>query len=153
MPNQVDDALLHAMSGSELSRVRTDLDRLRIVPTVAPHPVQPNREFPGHRCLSNVLVSTHRQVHIPTPPVRVTSCRCLRCFPQQIAQQRIALLAEMSQPLPPGTGVFTRNKSRIAADLLAQFGTERERFGIQRRAGGSSARAHRKSGQRWNPRI
>jgi hypothetical protein len=27
--------------------------------------------------------------------------------------------AEMSQPLPPGTGVFTRNKPRIAVDLPA----------------------------------
>src|SRR6266852_1197348 len=83
MPNQVDDVLLHAMSDSELSRVRTELDQLRIVPTVAPHPVQANREFPGHRRLGNVLLSTYRQVYIPTPPVRVTPCGCLRCFSQQ----------------------------------------------------------------------
>jgi len=42
MPNQVDDALPHAMSGYELSRVRTEFDQLRIVPAIAPHPVQPN---------------------------------------------------------------------------------------------------------------
>ena len=109
----------HAMSASELSRVRTELDQLRIIPTIPPHPVQPNREFPGHRRLGNVLMSSHRQVHIATPPVRVTPGRRLRCFSPQVAQQRVALLAEMSQPLPPGTGVFTRNKPRIAADLLA----------------------------------
>src|SRR5207245_7849188 len=119
MPNQVDDALLHAMSGSELSRVRTELDPLRIVPTVASHPVQPNSEFSGHGRLGNVFVSTHRQVHIPTPPFRVAPCGCLRCFSQQVAQQRIALLAEVSQPLFAGTGVLARNESGVAADLLA----------------------------------
>src|SRR5260370_23338533 len=98
MPNQMDDALLHAMSGSELSRVRTEFDQLRIVPTVSPHPVQANGEFSGHRRLGNVFVSTHGQVHIPTPPVWVAPSGCLRCFSQQVAQQRIPLLASLSQP-------------------------------------------------------
>ena len=120
MPNQVDDALLHAMSGCELSRVRTETNQLRIVPTVAPHPVQTNREFPGHCCLGNVLVSTHRQVHIATPPVRVTPYRCLRCFFQQVAQQRIALLTSMSQSLLAGTGVLARDESKCSYRLLAK---------------------------------
>jgi len=60
MPNQVDDALLHAMSGSELSRVRTETDQLRIVPTVAPHPVQTNSEFPGHCRRTNVSIKIPR---------------------------------------------------------------------------------------------
>src|SRR6185295_7654687 len=107
------------MSGSELSRVRTELDQLRIVPTVAPHPIQPNREFPGHGCLGYVLVSSHRQVHIATPPVRITSRGCLCCFHQQEAQQHIALLTEMSQSLLAGTGVLTRDESNVATDLLA----------------------------------
>src|SRR5690242_4833648 len=119
MPNHVDDALLHAMSGYELSRVRTETDQLRIVPPIPPHPVQPNREFPGHGRLGNILVSTHRQVHIATPPVRVTPYRCLRCCSQQVAQQRVALLAEMSQSLLAGTGVLARNESKVATDLLA----------------------------------
>ena len=42
------DALLHAMPDSELSRVRTELDKLRIIPTVSPHPVQPNTQSSGH---------------------------------------------------------------------------------------------------------
>ena len=119
MPNQVDGALVHAMSGSKLSRVRTELYHLRILPTVASHPVQPNSEFPGHRHLGNVLFSTHRQVHIPTPPVRITTHRRLRCFSQQVAQQRVALLADVSQPLMAGAGVFTGNEPDVAADLLA----------------------------------
>ena len=92
MPNQVRDALLHAMSGSELSRVRTEFNQLRILPMVAPHPVQPNREFPGHGHLGNAFSPAHRQMHIPTSPVGVTPCGSLRCFSQQVAQQRIALL-------------------------------------------------------------
>jgi len=119
MPNHLDDALLHAMSGYELSRVRTEFDQLRIVPTVPPHPVQPNCKLSGHGRLGNVFVSTHCEVYIPTPPLRVTPCGCLRCFSQQVAQQCIALLADVSQPLFAGTGVFARNESGVAADLLA----------------------------------
>jgi hypothetical protein len=106
--DHLDDALLHAMSGCELSRVRTEFDQLRIVPTVPPHPVQPNCKLSGHGRLGNVFVSTHGQVHIATPPLRVTPCGCLRCFSQQVAQQCIALLADVSQPLFAGTGVFAR---------------------------------------------
>src|SRR6267143_3778239 len=113
------DALLRAMPDYELSRVRTELDQLRIVPTVSPHPVQPNTELSGHRHFGNAFLSTHRQVYIPTPPVRIRAHRCLRCFSQQVAQQRIALLADMSEPLPAGTGVFTGNQPNVAADLLA----------------------------------
>ena len=119
MPNQVDDALLHAMSDSELSRVRTEFNQLRILPIVAPHPVQPNSEFPGHGHLGNSFFPAHHQVHIPTSPVRVTPCGCLRCFSQQVTQQRVTLLTDMSQPLMAGTGVLTGNEPRVAADLLA----------------------------------
>jgi hypothetical protein len=48
MPNHVDDVLLHAMDGSELSRVRTEFNQLRILPIVSAHPVQPNSKFSGH---------------------------------------------------------------------------------------------------------
>jgi hypothetical protein len=51
MPNHIDGVLVHAMSGHELSRVRTTFDPLRIFPAVTPHPVQPNRESSGHRHL------------------------------------------------------------------------------------------------------
>src|SRR5258708_23927813 len=116
--NSLGDAMLHAMPGCELSRVRTELDQLRIVPTVSPHPVQPNTELSGHRHLGNAFLSTHRQVYIPTPPVRIRTHRCLRCFSQQVTQQCVALLADMSQPLSAGTGVFTGNQPNVAADLL-----------------------------------
>ena len=86
MPNQMDGALVHAMSGNELSRVRTEPSRLRILPTVPPHPVQPNSESSGHGYLGDSTFSTHRQVQVPTPPVRITTHGCLRCFHQQKTQ-------------------------------------------------------------------
>ena len=48
MPIHVHGVLLHAMSGTELSRVRTELRQRSILPTVPPHPVQANRDSPGH---------------------------------------------------------------------------------------------------------
>src|SRR5258708_40013703 len=51
MPNQVDDALLHAMSGTELSRVRTELHRRRILAAISPHPVQADSQPAPHRYL------------------------------------------------------------------------------------------------------
>jgi hypothetical protein len=43
----------------------------------------------------------------------------LRCFSQQDTQQRAALLGDVSQPLMASTGVFARDQSDIAGDLLA----------------------------------
>src|SRR5580658_8757585 len=104
MPIQVDGVLLRAMSGTELSRVRTELDPLRILPTVPPHPVQPHCESPGHGHLCNTSLSTHRQVRVPSSPVRITSRRCLCCFHQQETQNGTALLGDVSQSLMAGTG-------------------------------------------------
>jgi hypothetical protein len=119
MPNHVDDVLLHAMDDSELSRVRTEFNQLRILPIVAPHPVQPNGKFSGHGHFGNSFFPAHHQVHIPTSPICIAPCGCLCCFHQQEAQQGIALLANVSQPLPAGTGVLARNQPGVAADLLA----------------------------------
>ncbi len=119
MPNQVHGALVHAMSGNELSRVRTELDRLRILPTVPPHPVQPNSKPSGHGHLGDSAFSTHRQMQVPAPSIRITTHGGLCCFHQQKTQQRIALLADVSQPLPSGTGVLRRDQPHITAGLLA----------------------------------
>jgi len=56
MPNQADDVLLHTMSGTELSRVRTELHRRRILTTVPPHPVQADSQPAPHRYLGNAFV-------------------------------------------------------------------------------------------------
>jgi hypothetical protein len=43
----------------------------------------------------------------------------LRRFHQQEAQQRVALLADMSNPSPISAGIPTRCQSQLACDLLA----------------------------------
>src|SRR5258707_10636993 len=78
MPNQVDDVLLHTMSGTELSRVRTELHRRRILTAISPHPVQADSQPAPHRYLGNAFVSTHRQVNVSTSPVRIVPRSCLR---------------------------------------------------------------------------
>src|SRR5713101_9836870 len=119
MPNHVDGVLLHAMSGTELSHVRTELERRRIRTTIPPHPVQANSKTPSHRYLGNAFVTTHRQVHVPTSPLRIASCGRLGGLHQQEAQQGIALFADVPQPLLACTGVLTRNHPYVRADLLA----------------------------------
>jgi hypothetical protein len=42
MPNQLLGVRLHTMAISRLSRVRTELGQLLIIPSLAPHPVEAN---------------------------------------------------------------------------------------------------------------
>ena len=119
MPIQVHDVLPHTISGTELSRVRTELDQLRILPSSSPHPVQANPQPAPMATLAMFLCRTHGQVPIATPPVRITTYGRLCCLHQQVTQQRTALLADVSQPLFAATGVLARNQPHIAADLLA----------------------------------
>ena len=119
MPIHWGGVLVHAMPDTELSRVRTELDPLSIFPTVPPHPVHPNRESSGHGHLGDVPLPAHRQVYVPSPPVRIPTRCGLRCCSQQETQQRAALLGDVSQPLMASTGVLARDQSDIAADLFA----------------------------------
>ena len=64
MPIHWGGVLVHAMPGTELSRVRTELDPLCIFPTVPPRPVHPNRESSGHGHFGDVPLPTHRQVYV-----------------------------------------------------------------------------------------
>src|SRR3984893_8743806 len=111
MPNQVHGVLLRTMPGFELSRVRTELERLRILTTIPPHPIQPDRQPAPHRYLGNALVSTHRQVNILMSPARMDTRCCLGRLHQQEAQQGIALFADVPQPLLASTGLLTRTGS------------------------------------------
>src|ERR1700737_1474136 len=113
MPIHVHGVLLHTMSGTELSRVRTELKRLRIRTTIPPQPIQANPQLPSHRYLGNALVPTHRQMNVPTVPVGMDTRRRLGRLYQQEAQQGVALLADVFQSLLAGTGVFTRNHSHV----------------------------------------
>ena len=75
MPYQLLGVLLHTMAMSGLSRVRTDLFHLLVVPSLAPHPVETNRKSTGHGNLGNLPSPPHRQVKILTAPCRVAAHR------------------------------------------------------------------------------
>src|ERR1700722_8264678 len=109
MPTHIHSVLVHTMSGNELSRVRTELSKLLIVPLSSPHPVQPNRQLASHRYLRNALLPTHRQVYVPTFPIWIRTNGRLGCLHQQEPQQSTALLADVSQSLTARTGILGRN--------------------------------------------
>src|SRR3954467_13082256 len=62
VPNHYAGDLLHTMAISELSRVRTELFKLSVVQSLAPHPVQVHRQLSGHRYFRNLPSSAHSQV-------------------------------------------------------------------------------------------
>ena len=87
MPNHYVGDLLHTMAMSGLSRVRTKLFELFVVPPFAPHPVQMDGEFPGQRHLGDLPPTPHGQVEELVAPLRLAACRHLGRFDQQIAQE------------------------------------------------------------------
>ncbi len=98
IPSQFLGVLLHTIACSELSRVRTEFCQLPVIPFLAHHPVQTNRQFSRHRDLSDFPSSPHGQVVILTPPFRQAPRRHLRRLHQQETQQRAPLFRDMSQP-------------------------------------------------------
>jgi hypothetical protein len=64
IPNQLLGDRLHTIAISGLSRVRTELFPLLVIPSLAPHPVHANRQLPGHGDLGNFSSSPHGQVEI-----------------------------------------------------------------------------------------
>jgi len=93
-----------AMSG--LSRVRTELGQLLVIPSLAPHPVQANGESPGHGYLGDLPPPPQRQVELLVAPFLISAHCNLRRFYQQEAQQRVPLFRDVSQPSPIPTRLF-----------------------------------------------
>ncbi len=122
MPNHYAGDLLHTMAISGLSRVRTELFKLTVVPTLTPHPVQMHRQLAGHRYLRDLPSSAHGQVEELAAPLGLTAYRDLRRFHQQKPQQRVALLADVSQASPIAAGFLRRNQAHIAGDLFPASG-------------------------------
>src|SRR5215469_17925335 len=67
-PNQLLGDRLHTIAISGLSHVRTDLVPLLVIPSLAPHPVQVNRQLTSHGNFGRLSSSTHHQVDIPAAP-------------------------------------------------------------------------------------
>src|SRR5215467_4303885 len=87
-----------AMSG--LFHVRTEFQKLLVIPSLAYHPKQTNRWLPGHGDFGDLFSTPRRQVHVLTVPFWDLTAGHLCRFNQEGAQQRIALLGDMSQPTP-----------------------------------------------------
>ena len=119
VPTQYLGVLLHTMAISGLPRVRTELDPLLIIPSLAHHPVQTNSQSPRHGDLGDLPSPSHHQVKVSAAPFRKTAHRDLRRFHQQEAQDRTSLLGDVSQPSPIPAGVFQWNQTEIAGHLLA----------------------------------
>src|SRR5713101_3611171 len=121
MPHQVDGALVHAMSGSELSRGTNRTPPTANIPnrcatsSTSEPPV--SWPWPPWQCFS-VAASpgAHSDAASPRPYAPL-----LAMLLPTVAQQSVALLADMSQPLLASTGVFARNQSHIAADLFTAW--------------------------------
>ena len=62
IPNHYGGDLLHTMAISGLSRVRTELLHFVVVPSPPPHPVQLDRQFPGHRYFRDLSPAPHGEV-------------------------------------------------------------------------------------------
>src|SRR5260370_5008659 len=105
IPNRLLGVRQHTNACSGLSRVRTELSHLLVVPSLAPHPVQPNRELSGHGHLGDLPSSPHRQMDILAAPCGVAAHRDLRRFHQQKPQQRIPLFRHLPYP-PPLPALF-----------------------------------------------
>ena len=94
------------------------ISNLLVILSVAHHPKQTNREFPGHGDLGDLSPAPHHQVDVLTAPFwNRTGCH-LRRFHSQEAQHRIALLGDMSQPSSFSARLLQRHQSEIAPDLL-----------------------------------
>src|SRR5580692_10961126 len=95
LPNQLLGVGLHTTAWSELARVRTELFHLLVIPPLAPHPIQSNRQAPRHRHLGDLPPPPHHQVEVLAAPFRNTSCRNLGSFHQQEAQHRTPLFGDV----------------------------------------------------------
>src|SRR5579864_572596 len=106
MPNHYVGDLLHIIAMSGLSHVRTELFELFVVPASTPHPVQMHCQFAGHGYFRNLPSSPHGQVKELAAPLWLTAYRNLCRFHQQVAKQRVALFADVTEASPIAAGLF-----------------------------------------------
>jgi hypothetical protein len=109
MPNHYAGDLLHTVAISGLSRVRTELFELTVVPALAPHPVQMHGKFAGHGYLRDLPSPPHREVKELTAPLHLAAYRHLRRFHQQKTEftDAASILIFASPALTTGSGTFS----------------------------------------------
>src|SRR5690348_13100004 len=84
--NRLLGVLLHTNACSELARVRSELFQLLVIPLLAPHPVQTNRQSACHGYLGDLPSSSHGQMEKFVTPLRIAPYRDLRRFHQEKTQ-------------------------------------------------------------------
>src|SRR3981189_657561 len=82
IPNQLLDVLLHTIACSGSSRVRTELFQLLVIPSLAHHPVHPNRQSAGPRASADggtcsAILDRCAPSPGPLPPARSATESCL----------------------------------------------------------------------------
>src|SRR5215469_5564638 len=110
---------LHTMAMSGLSRMRTELAHLLIVPSSAPHPVKTNGQTTSHGYLCSLASAPHHQMKVLAAPLGVAPYRDLSRFHQQKTQHGTSLLGDMSKSSPIPARVLQRNQADVTGDLLA----------------------------------
>src|SRR6266550_791573 len=138
---------LHRMTRAHL---HNGLAQLRVIPVLAQHQIQPRGQLARHRYFRQPAMLAHRQPTIKTAQLGIVARRRLSRFHQQEAQKRTALLADVSQLLPPAAGVFARDQPEVAAYLAPRFESlrrpQRQHYGQRRHRPHSRMRhqAHRR---------
>src|SRR6516162_6672796 len=97
------------MAISELSRVRTELFQLLIIPLLAPHPVQTNRQSSCHRYFGDLSSPPHHQMEILAAPFWDAANRDLGRFHQQKTQYRVSLFRDVAQSSSISTRLLERH--------------------------------------------
>jgi len=104
--------------------MRTALPDVLIIFPGAQHPIQPHRQLVGNRHLGHTVMLGRRQAQILPMPARVVPLRRARRLHQQPAQQRVALLADVSQTALVGAGILRRNQPQtgVPGDWSSSLG-------------------------------
>ena len=111
MPNHYGGDLLDTMGISGRSRVRTEFLHFVVVPSAPPHPVQLDRQFPGHRDLGDLSPTPHGEVKELATTLRLAAHRDLGSFHQQEAQQSGCGTSHFSlKCYPPGRSINGKEK-------------------------------------------
>ena len=92
---------------------------LVIVNLISQHDPQPDPQLAssGHSRLPQTFLDQFATIE--TLQFRVSAYRVCRRLPPKKTQQRIALFAQATEPLPPSTGVFPRDNSHVTGHRLA----------------------------------
>src|ERR1700733_10860900 len=118
-PNQLLGVRRHTIAISGLSRVRTELFQLLVIPFLAHHPEQLHSQAAGHSNFRKLPSAPQHQMKIFAAPLRQAAHRHLRRLHQQETHDRTALLGDVSQAPALPAGVFQRHQSQITRHLFA----------------------------------